>query len=142
MSTNNQQGYAVEAQMRKMLRAKECLYDEIDFTTKRYAYECKSARIFNLNKNNGNQKRSFKRNPHKPISSLQLGRFMIKRENHVKLKLTAQELNLTPRYLFVLHLGKQTIKKVISWEEVNILMKPDKNTTCLRIRDIWPEVWR
>lgn len=130
-------GLEVEDRVRKLLRGTPSSYDKIDFFTKKNAYECKSCQLFAINAANGNQKRPFKKKPHKPCSSIRFGRFSINRENHVMMKVLADDLKKKPYYIFALSLGRQLITKRMTWQQVNMLVNPDKESSTITIRQVW-----
>lgn len=139
MSTGRQKGYQVETKVRKQFHGYVSTYSEIDFLTKRYAFEVKSANLVNINRNNGAEKKPYRKHPRRSSSSIRLGRFYINRSNHVKLRITSQELQREARYVFVLTMQSQHIKRVLSWEQVNVLINPDQERTTLCLRHVWPE---
>lgn len=128
-------GKKIEERMRKFFRGKHSELDEVDFETSTSLYEVKSSKLFNLNKNNCNQKRKYKDYVHKQCASLHLGRFYINPENHITLYLRALQTNKIPKYIFVIRVENQIIYKVVSWEKIKV---PNQETNFrIKIQDIF-----
>lgn len=117
-------GWEIEGRMRRFFKGKPCPHDEVDFQTSKCLYEVKSCKLFNRC-TNGNDKRNFKKKKHKKIETLQHGRFYMVTNNHILLFLRAIQLNKVPKYIFVLKIGKQTVFKVLNWEDVMLTNEKD-----------------
>lgn len=134
-------GYAVEERMRRQLRATKSLYDAIDFETKRVCFECKSAQLVALTKNGNHCRRrsdgSVRGN--KMVITTRMGRFHIDLANHNMLKSLAESRGKIAKYVFCATLGKQAIKKVLSWEAVDALLDKSQQQCSLTIRQVWKE---
>lgn len=132
MSKSNNNGYLIEAVIRKRFRAKSSEVDEIDFCTKRIAYECKSCALLLPDRAKGKKKN---------YPTTRWGRFVIKMHNHIRLKTTAEKLGLEPYYVFALALGKQTIIKRVPWAIVDKWIDGRRNDEYanIRIRTVFAE---
>lgn len=128
-------GYEVEAKIRRIFKGAESGRDEIDFLTGRCAYEVKACNLLNWT-TNSNHRRSSK---HAISRSTQVGRFVIKRENHVLLRVTSLEMRKQAMYVFVVALGKQYIMKRVPWEVVNDWVLPQKEYTIVSLRKVFGE---
>lgn len=132
------QGYEIERAMMKWFKGKTCFESYVDFQTTTSFYEVKSCRL--LNKcNNGNDKRSYKKKPHKKIKTTQMGRFFINLINHKRLRFLSNKKNKIPKYIFVVLIGKQKIWRVKPWEEIDPMVHQKKKITAIRIKDLFHE---
>lgn len=132
MSTNNNKGFEVEEKLRKIFHAHKVEWDCIDFATKKTFYECKSAQIFLLVKNGGS--RGGRMTSH-------CGRFKIDKSNHMLLRLKADEYNKHAKYVFAAMIGQNFIYKVLSWSDVDAMMRKNHPGvfTQLRFREVFKE---
>ena len=133
-------GYRVEEAMKKWFRGKSHPLGCVDFQTKKKLYEVKSCRLF-VECSNGNDKRAYADKPHKKITTTQMGRFFVKLENHKLLLETSIKENKTPKYLFVITIGKQKIYRIKSWKEVDSILRHKMDICPIRIKDLFNEVW-
>ncbi len=129
-------GYQVEKAMKKWFKGESHSYECVDFQTKTSLYEVKSCN-FLIECGNGNYKRRFVNQQHKKIRTTQLGRFHIKNDNHISLKSTGNIEDKIPKYIFVIRIGNQNIWRVKSWDFVDEFIQQDKETTPIRLRDIF-----
>lgn len=135
-------GFLFEEKVRRMLHARECLQDCADAETDRLLVEIKSCQLF-LRSGNGNRTRKGTMMSTKPCVTNRLRRFVISRENHVALKVLADEQHKQAIYVFVLVVGKQFLHKRLSWHAVNLLVRPEKDMTLLALKTIFkPEEHR
>lgn len=125
-------GKQIEQKMMRMFKGKHNIHDEIDFETKKYLYEVKSCKLLVSGTNSSNKKDP----TYKNCESHKLGRFRIKTDNHIMLYLRAIQQNKTPKYVFVIRIGNQTIFKTLPWEEIKITNKEKHN---IRIQDVFKE---
>ena len=128
-------GLMMEERMRKMFKGKKSYLDEVDFETTRFLYEVKSCKLFTKG-NNRNSRRKYVNKPHIDIESYKLGRFQIKPENHIKLFLQAKKVKKIPKYVFCLRFGKQSMFKVLKWDDV-IVPNSDKEYHYILLKDIF-----
>jgi len=133
----NNKGYEIEDRMRRFFKGEKSSYDEVDFETSKCLYEVKSSQLFNKTWN-GNHKRDYKTKKHKKICSLQLGRFLIKTDNHILLYLRAIQLNKAPKYIFVIKIGKQSVFRIVPWEEISL--NNDKDNHHISIKEIFGQI--
>lgn len=136
----NNQGYRIEAAMRKWFKGKNYPLECVDFQTTTSLYEVKSCNLFN-ECFNGNPKRNYVIKKHKKIRSTQMGRFFVEIKNHEGLKICAEKEGKIPKYIFVVIIGKQKIWRVKSWEEINSIIYKKSGHTLIRIKDLFNENW-
>lgn len=137
MKRHDNNGLRVERRICRQFHGKECSHYCIDFTTQRCAYEVKSCQLLQW-VTNSNHKRPHKGEaPHRPCRSTHRGRFVVKRMNHVALKVTADDFGLEARYVFVVEMGRQLIMKVVPWQDVNQWMNSRAEVTLLSLRCVW-----
>jgi len=115
-------GYWVEARMKKWFKGKSHEDDAVDFQTKTTLYEVKSCRLYN-SCSNANHKRNYKTKPHKKVHSQQHGRFFIKVRHHETLRVLAEKEGKLAKYIFCLVIGGQIIWRVLPWESVKFKVK-------------------
>ena len=138
MNRNNK-GYEIEFEMKRWFKGECHHFDCVDFHTRTSLYEVKACNMFN-NCANGNHKRNHSGGtPHKRIITTQLGRFFINNYNHSSLNEVASIENKVPKYIFVIHVGKQKMWRVKSWDFVDKLIKKNSETTAILIKDIFVE---
>lgn len=136
----NNHGYRVEHAMMKWFHGRPHQLDCVDFQTNKTLFEVKSCRLF-LFCSNGNNKRPYVSKSHKRIKTTQMGRFFVKLENHQKLKARAEEEKKTPKYIFVITIGKQKVWRMKSWEQIDEMMRKRSTHTAIRVKDIFNEPW-
>lgn len=124
MSTGKQKGYEIEEKVRRMFHGRRSYDESFDFETTKALWEVKSCRLFI---------RCVASDGHE---SMQLGRFLVKRENHERLFRLAKEAKKKARYVFILWIDGQFAIKVLRWEEVHVL----KEKTHIRIKDVFGDV--
>ena len=127
-------GYEIEDRMRRFFKGKNSYDDAVDFETSTTLYEVKSCNLFNPCVN-GNDKRPFKKTPHKKIDTLQHGRFKIVNENHMRIRELAHEKGKKAKYIFVITVNKQVIWRIVHWFE--IVPNKEKVYTFVTIKKIF-----
>ena len=132
-------GYEIEFAMRKWFKGEPHDYDCVDFSTSTSLYEVKACNLFNICSNGNHKRKHTGSKPHKQIKTTQLGRFFIKNYNHWMLQEVAAKENKIPKYIFVVHIGKQKMWRVESWENVNKLIHERSDCSPIRIKDIFVE---
>lgn len=132
------QGFKIEEAMMKWFKGKSHPLDCVDFQTTKSLYEVKSCRLFNKCVN-GNHKRDYAKEPHKQITTTQMGRFFVRLENHKGLRARADEENKIPKYIFVVMIGKQKIWRIKSWEKIDPMIHKRSEVTLIRIKDLFNE---
>jgi hypothetical protein len=125
-------GYEEENYIKRLFKGESHPFDCVDFQTEKCLYEVKSCQLF-IKCTGGNSKRI---NGIKPETT-QLGRFFIKRHNHISLKETAHKENKKALYVFVLVIGKEKIWKIKTWNQTNKLLKKRGEHNPIRIKEIF-----
>lgn len=127
------QGYDMEEEMMKVFNGKRHTLDCIDFQTETHFYDVKSCRLI-INCKGGKKK--------KRVKTTQLGRFFIKRHNHISLKEISTKENKIAEYIFVLVVGNQKIWKTVDWEKIDSMITKSVEIIPIKIHEIFKKELR
>lgn len=132
MKMIHNKGFKIEEEMKKWFHGKSHPSDSVDFETAKYLVEVKSCNLLINCLGDGNKK----------VKTDQLGRFFIKKHNHLLIKEISEKENKKIKYIFVIVVGKQKIWKNLEWDEVDKMISGNKENVPLKINQIFKKELR
>lgn len=115
-------GYEIEAKFRRVLNGTKATHDFYDIDTEPTLYEVKSCKI-TVRCTNGNEKRPYVNQPHKPVKTRQYGKFRVIGANHTALIKLAKMRKKKAKYIFVVYYQDSMIHRIV---DAKVLGLPDE----------------